>query len=101
MDAYLRCQALEERRRPLVLDEIPDDSKPRHLLLKVRVLYTRLDRIERRGDRYRRDGPGDGRDEVLRPRRLGVVRHTERVLFRYCGCTEELRMPTMSERDMG
>lgn len=101
MDTYFRSQALEERRRPLVFDEIPDDSKPRHLLLKVRILYTRLHRIERRRDRYRRDRPGDGRDEVLRPRRLRVVRHTERILFRYRRCTEELRIAAMLECDKG
>ena len=54
-------------------------------MLEVRVLYPRLDRIERRGDRDGRYCAGDGCDEVLVPRRLMVVRDAEEVVFRDCG----------------
>lgn len=86
--AYLGGQALEERRRPLVLDEILDDRDTRHLLLEVGILYARLHRIQRRGDRYGRNGTSDGRDEVLCPSGLGVIRDAEGVFFRYRRCTK-------------
>lgn len=77
-------EALEERRRTFVLDEVLDDGHTADLTLEVRVLDTRLDRVEWGSHRDRRDGTRDGCDEILAPRRLVVVLDTEQVLLRHC-----------------
>ena len=59
-------------------------------VLKVSVLDTGLDDIERGGDDQRRRGTGDGGDEVLEPRRLVVVAKGEEVFLCESGTTEEL-----------
>ena len=87
---YLRCEALEERARALVLNEVLNDGDARDLVLEVGVLDARLDRVERRGDGDGRDGARDGGDEVLAPGRLVVVLDAEHVLLGRCGRAEEL-----------
>ena len=86
----LRCQPLEQRRRALVLDQVLDHRHTRHLVLEVRVLDARLDRVQRRRDGDGRNGARDRRDEVLAPGRLVVVLDAEQVLLRHRGRAEEL-----------
>ena len=77
----LRRQTLEQCRRTLVLDEILDHCYTRYLVLKVRILDTGLDGVQRCGDGYRRDSTSDRCDKVLPPGRLVVVLDAEEVVF--------------------
>lgn len=86
---YLRRQPLKQAPKPLVAHELAEDDEAVDARLEVRVLDARLDDVERRGDGDARDRARDGRDEVLAPRRLVVVRDAHEV-FRQCGRAEEL-----------
>lgn len=88
---YLRGETLEQRRRTLVLHELLHDRHAADLVFKVGVLDTRLDSVERRSNRDRRDGTRDRRDKVLPPRRLVEVRHAEQVVLRDRRRTEQLQ----------
>ena len=63
----LGCQSLEEGSESLVLHHVGYDPEAALGVLKVPVLDTRLDDIERGRDDERCAGSGDGGDKVLRP----------------------------------
>lgn len=63
----LRCQSLEEGSEALVLHHVGHDPEAALGVLKVPVLNTGLDDIERSRDDERRASSGDGGNKVLRP----------------------------------
>jgi hypothetical protein len=73
-----------------VLHHVGHNPETAFGVLKVPVLNTRLDDIERSRDDERCAGSGDGGDKVLRPRRRVVVGEFVEVLLRDCGTTKEL-----------
>ena len=70
---YFGRESLEECRCAFVAQQVAHNRHPACLLLEIRVLDTRFDRVERRRDRDGRDGAGHRGDEVLRPCRLAIV----------------------------
>ena len=86
----LRRQTLEQCCRTLVLDEILDHGYTRYLVLKVRILDTGLDGVQRCGDGDRRDSTSDRCDKVLPPGRLVVVLDAEQIFLRHRGRTKKL-----------
>ena len=86
----LRRQTLEQCRHTLVLDEVLDHCYTRYLVLKVRILDTGLDGVQRCGDGYRRDSTSDRCDKVLPPGRLVVVLDAEQIFLRHRGRTKKL-----------
>lgn len=95
---YLGCKTLEERADALVLDEILDDRNTANLLLKVRVLDTGLNRIQRRSDCDGSYCARDGRDEVLRPGCLVIICHAKEIVLGHSRCTEQLKARNQQRR---
>ncbi len=87
---YLRDQSLEETREAFILCHVRQNPESSLRVLKVSVLDTSLDNVQRGGDDKRRRGTGDGGDEVLEPRRLVVVAETEKVFLGKRRATEKL-----------
>lgn len=85
----LRHQALEEGRRTLYPRHIAHNPEARLLGLEVAVLYARLDHIQRRRDDERGRRSGNGRNEILQPRRTVVVLHLVQVLLSCCRPAEQ------------
>jgi len=50
-----------------MFEHILDDSNARNFMFKVRILYTRLDGIERSSDGDRGNSTRDRSNEILRP----------------------------------
>jgi hypothetical protein len=95
---YFWRESLKERHSTFVTDQVPHDCHAARLLLKVGILDTRFDCVERRCD-------GDGRnsaryrgDKVLRPCRLAIVRYAKDIVFCNCAGTEQLRHPHSSAK---
>lgn len=87
----LRSQTLEERCDTLVLHHVGNDAETGLGVLKVAVLNTRLDHIERSRYDEGSASTADGGDKVLRPRGFVVVLQTVDVLFGKSRSTEKLR----------
>lgn len=106
---HLRREALKERTRTLCPEHFPNHIYTRNFMLKVGVLDARLHRIERclgaaesaqrdkMGEKARHtshsdtcDGACDRRNEVLCPRRFGVVLDSKDIILRERRCTEQL-----------
>ena len=73
-----------------MFEHILDDSNTRNVMFKVRILYTRLDGIERSSDGDRGNSARDRGNEVLCPSCFRIVLHVENVFFRPGGSTKEL-----------
>lgn len=86
----LRSKTLEEGSETLLLGHLCDDLATSLLGLKVAVLNTGLDYVERGGNDERCRGTADGGDEVLVPRGRVVVGEVENLLLCEGGTTEEL-----------
>jgi hypothetical protein len=93
---YFGRESLEERRCALLAQQVAHNRHAARLLFEIRVLDARFDRVERRGDRDRRYGASHRRDEVLRPRRLAIIRHAEYIILRDRARTKELNPPATS-----
>lgn len=86
----LGSKTLEEGSHALVLGHVGDDTETRLLGLKVAVLNTGLDDIERSRDDERSRGTGNGCDKVLEPGGTVVVGQLEEVFLSSGTTTEEL-----------
>lgn len=86
----LGCQSLEEGSESLVLHHVGHNPEATLRVLKVPVLDTGLDDIERSRDDKRCAGSGDRGDEVLRPRCRVVVGEFVEILLGDRGTTKEL-----------
>lgn len=84
-----RGKPLEERRDTLVLHHIRDDPETALWVLKVLVLDTSLDDVERGRNNQRRRSTSNGGDEVLAPSGGVIVAEAEG-LFSECRTSEKL-----------
>lgn len=96
VSSYLGNEALEETRQTLVLGHVGQNPEAALGVVKVTVLDTGLDDVERRGDDERGRRAGDGGDEVLEPGGLVVVLEVEEVLLGESRASEELRNGSLS-----
>ena len=87
---YLGDKALEEARETLVAGHVGQDAETALGVVKVLVLDTGLDDVERRRHNKRGRGTGDRGDKVLEPRGLVVVLELEEELLGESGTTEKL-----------
>ena len=83
-------QSLEEGRETLVPGHVGQDAEAALGVVKVSVLDTGLDDVERGGHEERGRRAGDGGDEVLEPGGLVVVVEGEDELLGERGTAEEL-----------
>lgn len=87
---YLGNQSLEEAGRALVLGHVGQDSEATLGVVKVAVLDSGLDDIERSGDDKRGRGTSNRGNEVLEPAGLVVVLEVEEVLLGKGRTTKQL-----------
>lgn len=90
---YLGCQALEERHRALVLDQVLHNRDSADLLLEVRVLNPRLHDIQGSCDGDASDCTGNAGNEILAPGSFAVILDTEDVVLGEGGSTEKRKRP--------
>jgi len=78
-----------------VLEQVFHDGDTADLVLKVGILNTGLDDVQRGGNGDGSHSAGHGCDEVLSPSGLRVVRHTENVVLRHSRGAKKLRQTQM------
>lgn len=87
---YLRNQPLEETRETFVARHLGQNLEAALRVIKVPILDTSLDNVERSRNNERGRGTRDRRNEVLEPAGLVVVLEPEEVLLGECGSSEKL-----------
>lgn len=89
-ESYLGNESLEETGETFVAGHVGENAEAALGVLKVAVLDTSLDNIERGGDDERSRGTSNGGDKVLEPSGLIVILQVEEVLLGKGRTTEEL-----------
>lgn len=87
---YLGGQSLEETRDTLVPHHFPDYLKPALWVLKIPVLYSSFNDIQRSRDDQRRAGSGNRGDKILHPAGFVVVCEFVQILLGEGGASKEL-----------
>ncbi len=87
---YLRHQSLEEAAHTLISQHATDDPEAAFWILKVTVLDSGFDDVERGGYDQGSAGTCDGCDKVLHPARCVVVCQLVEIFFGEGGAAEEL-----------
>lgn len=82
-------ETLEEGTEALVTEHVPDDVHTTLRVVKVTVLDTSLDNVERGSNGDRCDGTTDGGTEVLEEGGLAVVLQSENPLLDECASSEK------------
>lgn len=88
--SYLGHQTLEKTGEAFISGHVGKNSETTLGVVKVSVLNSSLDDIERRGDDKRGRGTSNGSNKVLEPGGLVVVFQVEDVLLGECRTTEQL-----------